>query len=138
MTKFIDSLDYQSDHYIPIPHHEWRIMGAAIALVSKDLPRLCLPNCPHFLKDTDGGPLCYDECEMWIIDRHHVEKGDIILDILFSVDENDPHGGFMWWVGANYLRSLLGDKTVDRMVQEFNDLEIKPEDGVIIRQEDES
>lgn len=130
MSKFIDSLDFKPDNFSVAPRAQWSIIGLGIARKSKKLPRFCLPNCEFYRRDIDGGPLCYDECNKFVFDTHVVNRDDSIINLVFGTMADDPHTGVSWWVGEKYLRELLGDKKVDKMLKKFHSM-VEPPDGGI-------
>jgi len=134
--QMIDSVDYLAAKEIPIPRHEWKIMRVVgVARKTKQVPRLCMPACPSFKRDIDGGSLCSVACTDWILDTHRVERGEKVFELLYATDPDDPHHGFCWQVGENYLRSLLGDAKVERMLGWCNSLHSQPEEGYVIKEE---
>jgi hypothetical protein len=120
MPSMIDSLDYKGDIVEVAPIKDWRIMRITISKVDKTVPRYCKPNCDAFKRDSDGNCLLVDECKSWIFETHKVERGDTLFDVLFATSSLDPHEGFCWMVSEKYLKSLLGDKPVKKLVKQFN------------------
>jgi hypothetical protein len=135
--KFVDSIDYMADTIEVAPDYEWRVMEINIARVSKIVPRYCQPTCPDYRKDHDQVCLKVDkdvdECTSFIFDMHKVERGEKVLDVMFGTSTLNPHQGYAWRVGESYLRYLLGDKRVDKMISDFIKLKTPPKDGFKLR-----
>jgi hypothetical protein len=132
MATFIDAFDIKLDNFIVLPRYEWRIMGMGKAKKPIRIIRFCKANCEFFKEDLDKYPLCYDPCKHWIFDEHIVGKGEAMINLLFAVNENDPHEGFSRYMGQKYLEAMLGDKHVKRMVGDYLELVKQPEDGYLI------
>jgi hypothetical protein len=120
MARMIDSLDYLADNVDLAPVEDWRIMRVTIAKVNKRLPRYCKPNCDKYQKDSDKNCLLVHECNSYVFDTHLVERGDKLCDVLFATNTLDPHEGWCWMVSEHYLKTLLGNKKVKKMMKEYS------------------
>jgi len=127
MAIYYDPIDFQRDNFEVIPRNEWRIMGIYQAKKPIKIPRWCRPNCEAFQMDFDKKPICQFGCKEYIFEQHIIDTDEKVYNLLFAVDTTDVHQGFATLIGEKYLRSFLGDKKVDRMLQDYNELMKPPE-----------
>lgn len=127
MSGMIDSLDYLADNVDLAPEKDWRIMRVTRAKVTKKLPRYCRPSCESYRKDSDKGCLVANECNSFVFDTHIVERGDKLVDVLFATNTLDPHEGFCWMVGEKYLKALLGNKKVKKLMKQYEEFTAESE-----------
>jgi hypothetical protein len=121
MSRMIDSLDFLSDNVDVAPVKDWRVMRVTTAKVNKTLPRYCKPSCDVFKKDSDGNCLFLNECSAYVFDTHNVERGEKLLDVLFATNTLDIHEGFCWMVSEKYLKTLLGNKKVKKLLKQYDE-----------------
>jgi hypothetical protein len=119
MSKFIDSLDQHFDNYEVLPHYDWHVIGMGRAKKQIRVPRWCAPNCEFFKEDWDHTPLCFESCRFWTFDKHVIEAGDSILNVIFAVSLDDPTSTYCTWVSEEYLKKLLGTRYVNKMIEKF-------------------
>jgi hypothetical protein len=119
MSRFVDSIDYQADNVVIAPYWEWRIMEINIARVTKVIPRYCQPTCPEYRKDIDFSCKVAHECTSFIFDQHLAKRNEKVFDVLFATNTNNPHEGLAWRVGEDYFRTMVGNKKVDRMIDDY-------------------
>ena len=127
MSLYYDALEFMRDNYQVVPKREWVILGVDQAKKPIKMPRLCRPNCEAFQMDFDKRPICQYGCQEYILDRHIIDTDELVYTLVFAVNTMDVHEGFAWYVGDKYLRSFLGDSTVDKMLKDYNELVKVPE-----------
>ena len=120
--KYLDSLDFKFDHFTVIPKNEWRVLAVGKAKKPIDFTRFCRPNCEYFKKDLDGFPICIYGCQYYIFERHIINTGESIVNLLFAVNDKNPHEGISIWIGEKYLRLFLGDLEVNKMLKDYSEL----------------
>jgi hypothetical protein len=129
MSRFVDSLDYRADNVIVAPFWEWKIVQVNVSKVNKIVPRYCQPTCPDYRQDSDFRCKLEHECKSFVFDIHIVIPGERVFDVLFATNVQNPHEGFAWRVGEQYFREMLGNKKVDKMIDDYFVLIEPPKEG---------
>ena len=140
MAIYYDALDFRRDNFEVLRRKEWRILGRAKAKKPIKFVRFCKPNCEAFQLDFDKRPICQYGCQDFVFERHIIDTNELMYNLLFAVNTIDLHEGISIWIGDKYLRSLLGDTKVDKMLQQYYELMSEPETDLssVLEEENEN
>ena len=141
MAIYYDNLDFRRDNFEVLPRHEWRIFGRAVARKPTKFFRFCQPNCESFQIDFDKKPLCMYGCTQFVFERHMIDVGEYLVNLLFAVNTLDQHEGISIWIGEDYLKKLIGDSLFNKMMLEYKELletQTKSLDDYITEEDDDA